>query len=386
MTNIFKKSGKYVTDGFYIMTAVAPMIIVMLICSPFRLSTCLLVSLLGCFLYSCFDFEFSYSAFIIVYSTSSFFGKESAYCGMILYGILILAFSFTKKIDFNLNIYVPAHAGIMLGFAFYMTAMLTTLYFGIGATGNNIVNIIKSYVSLGFHANWRGVLYGTIVMVIMITYPRKFKNLSKKIKAPFWALLFTTLLNLFLNPIKESTAISEYGEYSLIPKPLTDIVNPSFKWAMGTIICAFSLLFLSIYKLNINDNANKKSSIISGLSAILCGIFGIMPLTSSKKAEKNTTQKITSAIIGFAISIVVFVLMKGFIQRIPVHSAAVVLIVGLWQQVDWHKLKLAFTSGIKGVIITLIMFATVFFTIPEAAIIIATAITIIEQQSIKQIK
>ena len=59
-----------------------------------------------------------------------------------------------------------------------MTILQTNNYFGINATGVSAVDMLLSYRSFGFHANWRTVLYGTIVLVLMITYPRKFKKAS----------------------------------------------------------------------------------------------------------------------------------------------------------------------------------------------------------------
>ena len=102
-------------------------------------------------------------------------------------------------------------AGLMLAGALTVTVMQTNDYFAIGGEGNMIRDMLASYVSKGFHPNWRGVLYGTITMVILITFPRKFKKASLTVRPAFLALVFTLLLNLWLNPSYMPTSIKEIG-------------------------------------------------------------------------------------------------------------------------------------------------------------------------------
>ena len=97
----------------------------------------------------------------------------------------------------------------MLAGALTVTVMQTNDYFAIGGEGNMIRDMLASYVSKGFHPNWRGVLYGTITMVILITFPRKFKKASLTVRPAFLALVFTLLLNLWLNPSYMPTSIKE---------------------------------------------------------------------------------------------------------------------------------------------------------------------------------
>lgn len=109
-----------------------------------------------------------------------------------------------KKLEEN-----PIYSIITILIAFSTTALVTNDYFGIGAEGYTVVEIIKSYVSFGFHPNWRGILYGTIVMVIMITFPRKFKTLFGKIISPaFAALVIIYAMNYFLIPAGTVSPIS----------------------------------------------------------------------------------------------------------------------------------------------------------------------------------
>ena len=79
----------------------------------------------------------------------------------------------------NYKLNTAVKSALSLSLAFSVTALLTTHYFGIGAEGFTVIEILKTYRSLGFHPNWRGVFYGTITLFCMITYPFKFKKANK---------------------------------------------------------------------------------------------------------------------------------------------------------------------------------------------------------------
>ena len=226
-----------------------------------------------------------------------------------------------------------AYAGLMLATALTVTVLQTTNYFGIGATGNTPREMIESYVSLGFHGNWRGVLYGTIVLVIMITYPRKFKKFSKIIHASFFALIITVVLNYFLNPPDMITSINEISALEFNRRLSTNITV----WGtIISIICGIIIAFSNEFIL-LNDIPERKDFLKVGITnIILAPALCFVPQKINKSAVKN---------IPIAALMVLFLfLIKDVIIRIPVHSCAVVLIVGVWQAVDWKSFKKAFKN------------------------------------------
>lgn len=94
--------------------------------------------------------------------------------------------------------------------AVVMTLYQCSGYFAVGAQGAGLVALLRSYRSLGFHPNWRTVLFSTIMMVILITWPRKFKSLSKVLPGSAVGLVAVTLLNLVLNPDPLRSAVTEF--------------------------------------------------------------------------------------------------------------------------------------------------------------------------------
>lgn len=222
--------------------------------------------------------------------------------------------------------------GIMLGTAIALTVLQTTNYFGIGATGNTVRQMIASYLSLGFHGNWRGVLYGTIVMVILITFPRKFKTASKIISPMFIALSVTLILNLFLNPPDMISAINEAGEFVYNYDSNVSVSEIVISFILGVVIGLTNIYSMS------REKCTEKDYIINGLlNIVLSPVVCFIP----QKADKAILKNLPGTII-LAATIFVF---RDFIARIPIHSCAVILIVSAWENVKWRHVKSAFTGG-----------------------------------------
>lgn len=309
-------------------------------------------------------------SFLIITYAFKAFGAATASLAIIICGILlIISAFFAKKIKSRFESASPAILpALMLAGALTVTVLFTTDYFGIGASGNTVKEIIASYLSLGFHPNWRGVLYGTIVMVIMITFPRKFKKACRITDAAFLALIITTALNLFLNPSDMVSAIQETGNLSFdeyknsVFIPLTK----SSPILLNAIICAVALFLPCFYMITQKDNFKKTDLIIGGVSNCAIGFGTCMALPCGVKKEKIAVG-FTSAIL----TAIIFILLNDFIARIPVHSCAVVIIVGTWQSVKWSKIKTAFSKPLYLIIFAVVIIACLLLGIVNGIIISA---------------
>ena len=98
------------------------------------------------------------------------------------------------------------YPAVTIGAAVIMTLYQCAGYFGTGAQGAGMFALLRSYRNLGFHPNWRTVLFSTIMMVVLITWPRKFPRLSKALPSGFVGILIVTMLNmsLYWNPARSS--------------------------------------------------------------------------------------------------------------------------------------------------------------------------------------
>ncbi len=251
--------------------------------------------------------------------------------------LIIFSFFYEKIINIIVN---PVSSGIMLSGALTTTVLFTTDYFGIGATGQNVSEMIKSYISLGFHPNWRGVLYGTIVLVIIITFPRKFKKLCKTVSASFIALVFTLILNLFLNPSDMISAINEIPQSN--SSEVVEYFISRFNFDFECILIGFALFIIYINS-TINDiNTKQKDIITCGLvNVVSSGLIGLPLPYGINKSKIN----LISRLISIVLILVLFFVFKDFFYRIPIHSCAVVIIVTAWESINWREIKKNF-SGI----------------------------------------
>lgn len=285
-----------------------------------------------------------YTSFLIAVFTFKSYGPGALSVAIISGGILLIISSFAydkiKKLLCS-----PAVPSAMLATALCVTVLFTTDYFGIGAVGKTPREMIASYLSLGFHPNWRGVLYGTIVMVIMITFPRKFKKLSKILNASFLGLTATLLLNLWLNPPDMISAVKEVGAFSFADfkgNLIFPIVHqPSF--ILNGIVCGVAL-FITVFCCVSENAQNKNDYLISGAANTALGLITCAYLPSTAKPKKAL-----SGLLAAIFTALFSVIFKDFIARIPVHSCAVVLIVGAWNSIKWSELKDVF-KNVQGII------------------------------------
>ena len=295
-----------------------------------------------------------YAAFLIAQFAANTCSPATLSLAALICGIISLIFYFLPK-QFRIRDN-PVTTGIMLATALSVTVMLTTHYFGIGATGNTVKEMIASYLSLGFHPNWRGVLYGTVVMVIMLTFPRKFKNFCKVVGAPFIAIFVTLILNLFLNPSYMPTAITEIGN---IPSFYPSFENILF-WRSGetdyaaAVLCGISLFLICNYSFTRNEMSKSNCRGVSACNLITGTSWGMIQLY-------NMPDKLNFSTVPLYFVLIAVLGFTGGIDRIPLHSIAVVMIVGAWESVEWRKIKEVFSSVPSVIFFVLSFVATLYF-------------------------
>ncbi len=289
------------------------------------------------------------------------FGTGFAFASMLAGGLLFSVSQLIlqkKNIKFELT--DAAKAGLALGAAFLATVILTKDYFGIAASGNTALEMLRSYRSNGFHANWRGVLYGTITLVIMITWPRKFRTFKRYLPAPFMALLIPLVFNMVLNREAYRTPVYEAGEYAFSDLAvLFDFTANTHSWwlllpsAIGFCVCLFAAAaFFGTQKQDANGFA-----VGNMLGSTVC-----LPMRSYEFGKTN----VLGALVG-AVTVIALSCLFPLISRMPTHSMAVVLITLGWQSVPWGLVAKSFKSGINGILALLLVFVCFVFADPIVA-------------------
>ncbi len=253
-----------------------------------------------------------------------------------------------------------AAAGLAIGAAFLATVILTKDYFGIAAAGNTAMEMLRSYRSNGFHANWRGVLYGTITLVIMITWPRKFRHFKRYLPAPFVALLIPLGINMILNYEAYRTPVYETGNYAFTDlKCLFDLSSNPHSWLLLPVVAVgFCVAYFAAYLFFHVSAECIKEQVISHFVSSAVGL-PMQPYTFGPKT-------ILGGVVG-ALSVVGLSCAFPLVTRMPTHSMAVVLITLGWQSVPWGKIKAAFKAGPIEITAFLLCFACFVFADPIAA-------------------
>ena len=264
------------------------------------------------------------------------------YIPICLIGGVVVYYGLTKIVKKN-NITSSLSAWATLMFALVATVILTNPYFGIGASGSTAIEMLKSYRSLGFHPHFRGLLYGTITLFAMITYPFKFRKLNKKLPAEFMTLLIPFILNLFLNPDKELTTVNEISsfcsDFHTYPLPFGSSTTLEKAYILPIILGCLYFGFVLFLR------SNEKSTVQNSLTNITNGVLSFLPA----RQFNITSYSFISAIVTIVVCGIVIFLCPNTLARIPMHSVGALLIVSAWQQVPYKNLSLLFKKCDKGV-------------------------------------
>lgn len=327
-------------DSAYIFTSVFPLALSMAVCSGIGAAAGIIATVAACLMITANKTRLImpvFASYLVLSFTFKEYGLPTTAASIAVSGVLMIVLAF-MGFDFKQVVFKPVLIAVMLSTAISVTVLETTLYFGIGATGNTVSEMIAAYRSLGFHPNWRGILYGTIVMVIMITYPRKFKKADLIVRAPFIGLAFTLLLNLLLNPADMTSAIKEIGAYKL---SADTVLFPSFHGNLnmiGVLTSGFALFITSAYTVCAAKGSNLDYAVTGAANCICSAFSGAFIPAKSLTHKRMSFAGIPAAVLSAAI----LIFCDSLIARIPVASCAVVLIVGAWQSVKWSEIKKAF--------------------------------------------
>ncbi len=302
--------------------------------------------------------------FLIVTSAASMAGPGAAAAVAVPGAILMFFLSRSKALCAAMR--DSGGTGIISLFtALAVTILVTNTYFGIGASGSTVIEMLRTYRSLGFHPNWRGILYGTIVMVVMITFPRKFKKAKNIMNMAFAALLITFVLNLCLTP----------GSMPVPFAQVCDRAGTLFDLTLEISGRNILLIIVSALAFGITGAvcAAGESSLPgragASLSAAASSVFGC-PVTAG---GNSAPRDYISGIIAAAASGLIFIITNGF-SRLPAASCAVVLIVAGWQSLDKPSLRRAF-GGAGAIVSSLIILASL-ATIPAFGVLAAFAFAV----------
>lgn len=240
--------------------------------------------------------------------------------------------------------------GAFIGLALCATILFTNTYFGIGAFGTTALDMLKSYRSLGFHPDFRGLLYGTITLFTMITYPFKFRRLKNIIPAEFITILIPFILNLILNPDAAYTTTNEYfANEAALSMPTSDYAT-----AVRSVLTTASVTGFTLYLLSDKSNIKKPWT-----------VFSAQPVIPCKKTDYTVFSAATTIIAVAAVTL----LAPSLVHRLPLPCAGAMLIVSAWQHTSFRPLSTTMKQKSVFKLLLLISCGAVFVSLsPDFAI------------------
>ena len=302
--------------------------------------------------------------FLIMLYAANDIGVGAAMISALAAGIIMLLISRLNITRKFLKISPVAVGAVSFALAIILCIIEVNFYFGIGVPQGTALFTLAAYKSFGFHSNWRGVLFGTITLVIMITYPIKFKKFSKKVPEGFAALVLTVLLNvLLLNPDVTHTYIDEIGKFPTYLIPSFD--NISFK-GLGTDsilpIIIYTVAIVSVYVMETlarerHPKDIKNALLLKGINSVVSPVLGGLPTSSEKKSCGETKlTNLYSAIIMVAFAFI----FHPVLERLPVATLGVIIIVLGWKSPSYKTMKKVFVTSKHKILSIVLMFVLIF--------------------------
>ncbi len=252
-------------------------------------------------------------------------------------------------------------------------------FFGINSGNGHALTKLFSYFMGGFDPDWHTMLFGVLVILIMIFWPKKINAILPSSLA---ALIFVLLLNLILN--FDVVTVGNIPKALLLDERL-DILGITFEQIKALIIPSISIAALAMIesllcgvaagKLKGEKIRGDRELIAQGIGNIIIPFLGGVPATAaiartSVAIKSGEVTRLTGIFHAFGILFAMFIL-SPVMSAIPLSALAGVLIVTAWRMNDWENIKFIFHnkfySGMAKFFVT--FFATIILDLTWAIII-----------------
>lgn len=308
------------------------------------------------------------------------YGPDAVFLVGMLSGIILLIAAVLKIGALVSYIPLPVVTGFTSGIAVIIALSQVDNFFGVTSQGETSFAKIYSYTKLGFTPDLTTVLFGMLVVVIMIFWPKKWND---KVPSSLIGIIVALILEIILDlNLKEVGALptSLFGEnrlhFSFITiSNIKKFISPAI--SIAALIMVESLLCGSYARKMKNNErffANRELS-AQGIGNIIIPFFGGIPATSaiartSVAIKSGGQTRLTGFINALGLLAAMF-LFGPYISRVPLSALAGVLMVTAWRMNDWNAIKNIFDKKIKTSIsqFSITLVATVIFDLTSAILI-----------------
>ncbi len=327
----------------------------------------------------------------ILLSVSAKYGITGVLTAGFLSGAILIVAALCRVGKLVSYLPAPVITGFTSGIAIIIALGQIDNFFGTHSVGENQVSKIASYFTGegSFDPNWWAVMFGGLVVLIMVVYPKKWNAV---VPSSLVGIIVALIVNMVFF---EQGTVAEVGA---IPSSLiTDdsIIRKGFDFANITslIMPAVSIAALGmIESLLCGASAGKmkgerldasRELVAQGIGNMIIPLLGGVPATAAiartSVAIKSGGQTRLVSVFHSIVLILSMFLLGGVMSRIPMAALAGVLMVTAFRMNDWAAIKSIFgkkfKSSISQYVIT--MAATVVFDLTIAIVIGVVAAMIV---------
>ena len=307
------------------------------------------------------------------------YGMQGVFIATLMAGIILCVAGIFKLGKLVSLIPGPVITGFTSGIAIIIAMGQIDNFFGVTSEGSTNIAKLISYGTLGFHPNGYAVLFGAIVVITMIVYPKKW---NAKIPSSLVGIVIALCLSLILE--KEVAVVGEIPK-TLLPGTRLNLNNFSLDVVKGLISPAIAIAALGmIESLLCGASAGRmkgeklnadRELIAQGVGNIIIPFFGGVPATAAiartSVAIKSGAQTRLTGIFHAVGLLASMFLLAGIMSQIPLSALAGVLMVTAWRMNEWESIRFIFQKKLKTAIAQFLitMMATVIFDLTTAILI-----------------
>ena len=274
----------------------------------------------------------------------------------------------------------PVVTGFTSGIALIIAIGQIDNFLGItsGESESAAIKFIQ-YFKTGIKPDWHAVLLGSIVIAVMLLWPKKWNAV---VPSSLAGLVISLVTNMILKlPVNVIGDIPR----TLLPESRLNlsVINPAD--LRGMVIPALSIAALGMIESLLCGEVGGKMKgerldtnrelISQGIGNIIIPFFGGVPSTAaiartSVAIKSGGQTRLVSIFHSIGLLVSMFAL-APVMSRIPLASLAGVLMVTAWRMNEWKNIKYIFERRFKGAMLKfgITMIATVLFDLTQAIVI-----------------
>lgn len=319
----------------------------------------------------------------ILLSVSAKFGITGVLTAGFLSGAILIIAAVCRVGKLVSYLPAPVITGFTSGIAIIIALGQIDNFFGTHSVGENQIEKIGSYFSGtgSFEPNWWAVMFGGLVVLIMVVYPKKWNVVVPSSLVGIIVALIVNMVFFEQGTVAEVGAIpsSLITDDSIIRKGfdlanITSLIMPAVSIAalgmIESLLCGASAGKMKGERLDAS-----RELVAQGIGNMIIPLLGGVPATAAiartSVAIKSGGQTRLVSVFHSVVLILSMFLLGGVMSRIPMAALAGVLMVTAFRMNDWAAIKSIFRKKFKSSILqyVLTMVSTVVFDLTVAIVI-----------------